>query len=86
MDHYGVAAMEAVRQRRAVISYSDGGLAGYRPAAATSGGQYGKLDEGALARALVDALSGAELRLTGAVDTIGDAVAGRILLAYEGAV
>jgi hypothetical protein len=86
VDHYGVAAMEAVRQRRAVISYSDGGLAGYRPAAATSGGQYGKLDEGALARALVDALSGAELRLTGAVDTIGDAVAGRILLAYEGAV
>jgi hypothetical protein len=53
---------------------------GGRPSGGTSG------DAGVTPQALRAALSGLEVRLTGAVDTIGDAVAGVILLAYEGAV
>lgn len=77
VEHYGMEAMEAVRRKRATITYADGGRVG-------SPGAFGKsADEEAFARAFAAALSGAELRLTGAVDTIGDAVSARILLARD---
>lgn len=71
---------------------SAGGSAAYELAGGPTSGAAASVSASAssssdiVAAALRAALAGAELRLTGAVDTIGDAVAGRILLAYEGAV
>ncbi len=87
VDFYGIDAMEAVRQRKAIIGFADGGRVGPGPAPGGAGLQFDKAALQAAVRAGIrEGLSGSELRLTGAVDTIGDAVAGRIMLAYEGAV
>lgn len=72
-----IAIWRQVGQELGVMSRADGGV----DVASGSGGYAADL-----ASAVRAALSGAELRLTGAVDTIGDAVSARIVLAYEGAV
>lgn len=71
VKHYGVEAMEAVRRRRAVISYSEGGSVGTSSTSA-----------GTSAADLLRALASVELRITG-FDPVMDRAYGRLMLAAD---
>lgn len=71
VKHYGIEAMEAVRRRRAVISYSEGGSVGTSSTSA-----------GTSAADLLRALASVELRITG-FDPVMDRAYGRLMLAAD---
>ncbi len=74
VEHYGAAAMEAIRQRRAVVAYADGGRV-QSPGSVKGAGGFSPSD---LADAVAVALDGARLDL-GSVDPITHHVSARLL-------
>lgn len=78
VEHYGRAAMEAIRHKKATISYGDGGSV----TGPFFNGDGNGTNAAALAAAVRSALDGARIELGGA-NAFADSISGRVVLAAQ---